>query len=84
MAESFPFCRTHVEQMTRGEGGKQKRDAGTDIFVNHISAVETDANFERRRHLISDRNDLLRETRVDAKLGILRALRRNINRAILS
>lgn len=66
--------------MMPGEGGKKIKDAGTDLLANRVSAIETKANVVRRSRQSSDENALLRKLRVDGKLDILRAQRRNITR----
>lgn len=54
-----------------------------DMLANCVTATKTKANFVSHTLLSPDENDLLRELGVEAKLGILRAQRKNINRSII-
>lgn len=83
-ADPFTSRRAHAELMMPGKGGKNRGDASRGILTNRVSSVEIDAPVEQRSRLSSDESVLLNKMRVEAKLGILRELHRNINLGITS
>lgn len=54
------------------------------MLANRVFATKTKVSVGRFRRLSSDENNRLLEMVVDGKLGSLRALRRNVNRGVVS